>query len=618
MSLPAVPLRAAEWIARFLNSHTDFPRNNYETTVITVDVTTGEAISALDHLKGENNCMIYVPFLRCIHVETNSHSKCPVKELKTVAKEIETQVRSASVCNPSGPLYSKPTSAAKKAEWISSVSDAFRSSSILNIMAPPAAAEEDRRNSPHMTTKQSMSTKSGSRSLTREKAVATTEAHSPQITLLQSSTKKSKKLFPLATHSNQSIAASAAASSLKRKSKHACKLLGSKKSTSKKSRSSQHENNSAIDSDAAVASRLQQHEYYNLYSFGIHRASIPDAAAPSTCAAPAYPNNSYHGNNSFTKSAPQKFTKQIKVKVKTEPTSPQQCTIDDSPEPRDYKESAMVESLRSMGFTDMREMLSGIRATATDNTIFIPNQWNQQQHVEGAMMWIINQREEAAEARKLDEARVSSEIADRAIEHSRREETEMQMKCADLNSLFGSIDKITPASKYFTNSVLLSNMKVRVVLHAIGTGPEKNAGIKLLQLEAKARKWYGTVLPYSYFKYVVSPRFENWAKEFIVPSKKLNSDSTSLLIQKVMYESKELERGMYNLSEQDQGSFGMAPKAFLEAQKYAESKGQPISDEASNSSDDVVFIPSVRCSAVTSPYSGEKNKCNPTEIIEIV
>jgi hypothetical protein len=256
-----------------------------------------------------------------------------------------------------------------------------------------------------------------------------------------------------------------------------------------------------------------------------------------------------------------------------------------------------------MGFTDIREMLSGIRATSANNNnnrddgivSILPHQWNQQQQVEAAMMWIVNQREEATEAAKLDEARLSSEMEDKALEKLRKEEMERQMKLASLNNLFGSItaSSSSSSSQYFPHSVLLNNIQVRKVFHAIGSGPGKDTCIKLLQLEAKARKWYGTVLPFAHFKYVLCPCFETWSNEFLVSD---SVSSYSILIQKVSNKSNELERGMYNLSNQEQGSFGMAPKLFLEAQRDAEAKGLPIGDNVAVSSD-VMFVPSARCSS---------------------
>lgn len=236
------------------------------------------------------------------------------------------------------------------------------------------------------------------------------------------------------------------------------------------------------------------------------------------------------------------------------------------------------------------------------------------------MMWIVNQREEAAEAAKLDEARISSEMADKALEQSRKEEAERQMKLASLNSLFGSMDERSTSatamtSQYFPHSVLLENISVRKVMHAIASGPGKDTCIKLLQLESKARKWYGTVLPYAHFKHVLCPCFEAWSTEFIVSSKILNSVSSSVLIQKVSNKSNELEKGMYNLSNQEQGSFGMAPKLFLEAKRDAEAKGLSIGDDGNGNDADVMIVqPSVRCSTLS--RSGVDG--NDAEVIEIL
>jgi hypothetical protein len=279
-----------------------------------------------------------------------------------------------------------------------------------------------------------------------------------------------------------------------------------------------------------------------------------------------------------------------------------------------------------MGFTDMREMLSGIRATSTDaeqGGIFIPHQWNSQRQAEAAMMWIVNQREEAAEARKLDEARVSSEMAERTMKESRREENERRLKNADLNDLFGSVElglrDVT--SKYFPCSMLLKNVEVRKVLHVIGSGSGKDEGIRLLQLEAKAKKWYGTVLPFAHFKYGVCPRFEKLSKKFIPTSKSLDSSSASVLIKKVAKESKNLEQGMYNLSEQEMGSFGMSPRLFLLAQRDAEAGGKSLCDEASNDNgDDEIEIVSAAAISRCSPLlhqSSERERKNAVEIIDL-
>lgn len=516
---------------------------------------------------------------------------------------------------------------------MTSISNALGSNDILNIVAPQnvaAAAPLSMQQTPSNNV-------SVSPRRMREMAAAAAEARSSIPTSVGSNTAAATASAPRRI-ANTSVAAAASSMNItsskgksncaikpsasaaisspsKRKSNTHSKCNSAKKPSTKKHRSNPKTNNSTIGSDEILAGKLQS-QYYNESFTGIRNNHASISSTAPTAAAPYHHNSSKMNNtNSHTNTMNQSHVKTKQhPKVKAEPKSPTLPPVDDSLQPKDYRESSMVESLRNMGFTDVREMLSGIRATTTNDTsLFIPNQWNQQQQVEAAMMWIVNQREEVAEARKLDEARVSSEMADRAIECSRREERERQMKYADLNTLFGSMEEDSSVSTYFPESTLLKNAEVRKVMHAIGIGPGKDVSIKLLLLEAKARKWYGTVLPYAHFRYVMCPLFETWSREFIVSSKRLNSVSTSILVQKVSHELKQLEQGMYNLSEQEQGSFGLAPKLFLKAKKDAERKGLSICDMTSDG--DVTFVPSYSTCSDTSPVKKSINSA--IEVIEI-
>ena len=535
--------------------------------------------------------------------------------MKAVAKEIEKRNIIAIHRNPSMTYFQKPSCTAKKAIWITYVTNAFASDDILNVLAPqtgvatsvPAAARSVARSPKNATliVQQSSATKQKPKAILKERIAAAVEGCS--------SNKASGKAVSTTTKSTHTAAASKVVASsnthLKRKSTTLSQSDRAEKTSVMKV------NNA---SDKVIALRLQQ-KYYNetLSDLG-NSTSVPSVAAADAVSAISH--KKLHTANcpqTFeTNQCPDESSQTYKAKVKTEPKSPIWPENDDSILPRDYKESAMVQSLRNMGFTDLREMLSGIRATSTDDSpIFVPNQWDQQQQVEAAMMWIVNQREETAEARKLDEARISSELADRAIERSRKEEMERKMKYADFNSLFGS-DSTT--SRYFPHSVLLKNAEVRKVLRVIGNGPGKDAAIKLLQLESKARKWYGTVLPYAHFKHTVCACFEAWSREFLVFSKVPKSIDISTLTQKVIHESKRLEMGMYNLSQQEQGSFGNQPRLFLVSQRNAEAKGLPILDgESKIDEGDVVFVSSARCSA-TSRNSVAENGSTAVEVIEIL
>jgi len=291
-------------------------------------------------------------------------------------------------------------------------------------------------------------------------------------------------------------------------------------------------------------------------------------------------------------------------------------------QPRDHRETSMVASLREMGFTSTQEILTALRAVSAAREEvaivgFGGSQWSMQDQVESAMMWIVTQREETAEAEKLDQARISSEQADAAMDQSRRQDMEQELKHANLVTLLGSVemdDSIEIRSRHFPCSVLLRNRSIRAVLKGIAA--EANLGkeqvIRLLHLEKKARKWYGTVLPFSYFEYVLCSRFESWAEE--------KWSSTANTYQRLSNESDELEKAMYNLSEQEEGGVGYVPKLFLAAQRDASQKGKPTSAAADNKfkDEDVLMLensPPLKSGDFGVSLSGNCNKS--VEVIEL-
>lgn len=259
-------------------------------------------------------------------------------------------------------------------------------------------------------------------------------------------------------------------------------------------------------------------------------------------------------------------------------------------QPRDLRETNRVASLREMGFDNTQEILTALRAVAAqrEEVAIIGSQWSDQEQVEAAMMWIVTQREEAAEAQKLDEARISSEQADAAMEQSRKQEMERELKNANIVDLIGSIDDddtVEIRSRHFPCSVLLRNKSVKRVMTAVASGlGGKEPVIRLLNLEKKARKWYGTVLPYSYFEYALSPRFESWAKELLAPT------NAQAICQRLNHETDLLQNAMFNLSEQEEGGVGNVPKMFLAAQREASENGKTISAEKTAVEDDVEVV----------------------------
>ena len=236
--------------------------------------------------------------------------------------------------------------------------------------------------------------------------------------------------------------------------------------------------------------------------------------------------------------------------------------------PRDYREMTMVASLRNMGFTCTREILTALRVVASNREEIygVGNGRNVDEQVDAAMMWIVTEREEAAEAAILDAARVSSEQYNLDMEQSRNQEMTRELESADLVDLLGGTKgdvNVEVKSIYYPDSILLRNICVRRMFRATITSNSKSNGVKgevirLLNLEKKARKWYGTVLPFAYFEHVLCPR--------IVSS--VGENSVTMLSP----ESDHLEKAMFNLSEQ----LGMVPKVFLDAQRDASRLGKPI------------------------------------------
>ncbi len=253
--------------------------------------------------------------------------------------------------------------------------------------------------------------------------------------------------------------------------------------------------------------------------------------------------------------------------------------------PRDFRESNMVAILRNMGFTSTQEILTALRAVAANRDevcwMYAANGvdpgWSVEEHVDAAMMWIVTQREEASEASKLDEARVSSEQANLAMEQSRNQEMASVLDNADSVDLIGLVqDDVDIKSKYFPCSTLLRNRSVKkCFLKIINSKSHINSSgkkevIRLLNLEKKARKWYGTVLPFSYFEYILRHRIESWA-----------GANAAQMCQKLSHESDVLEKALYTLSEQQEGGVGSVPKLFLTARRDASRMGKSIDPKES-------------------------------------
>ena len=479
-----------------------------------------------------------------------------VKQLKMISNELTARFHdSISSTQVQNMMFSPPKSGAKKDEWISSIGDFFlaHTSNIifLNRLSGTSVA---------------LSSAASETTLTRASAKKST----PNNVAKKSSSARKSPIKANVTSATKT----APVKLIKRSPPDAKARRNVGQSTIHSNPTGKISTHAEMAADAAMATSVQESTWSNGYE---NASGIPEAGLIR----PA----SYNA----TESARPKLQP---PKVKLEPLShisASSCanasaaassagSDEYSLVPRDLRESNMLAILRDMGFTCTREILTALRAVAANReevcVVYSENGvdrgWSVEEHVDAAMMWIVTQREEAAEASKLDEARISSEQANLAMEQSRNQEMARVLENADLVDLIGpSHDDIEIKSKYFPCSTLLRNLSVKkCFLKIISSWDGKEEVIRLLSLEKKARKWYGTVLPFSYFEYTLRPRIEGWA-----------GANAAQMCQKLRHESDQLEKAMYNLCEQVEGGVGSVPKLFLTAQRAASCTGKAIGAE---------------------------------------
>ncbi len=314
-------------------------------------------------------------------------------------------------------------------------------------------------------------------------------------------------------------------------------------------------------------------------------------------------------------------------------SSPPEDYYDDHP--RNAREMSLLGQLRTMGFTDQREMLAGLRHVMEDGSgdgsgngtcggagsgmIFDTGTV-----LEGAMMWIISQREEAEEARKMDLVRIMAEN-EQMEEERRRREAERRLEEAPIEDIVGvgeggsgggaepSPQAATPSkhkagrSKHFHFSALLHSPMVRGVFLSISCPEIKKELVRLLRLEQKAHQWYGSVLPWAYFNYVATGRIEQWANDESSSSSGIDADGSKGekseeaqedLMSLIRNEANILERALFTLSEQHDNGLQNVPKIFIAARDNCAKKGLPDGPEghatgdksAGSDDDDVVLV----------------------------
>jgi hypothetical protein len=219
--------------------------------------------------------------------------------------------------------------------------------------------------------------------------------------------------------------------------------------------------------------------------------------------------------------------------------------------PNTPHESRLFSELQQMGFQDPEEMLRGIRHFSDQDTPVRSDE---------VMVWIVSQREEAEEARKMDEARARSEQFRQENAARRKQAAEEKLAAAKLPELKNDL---------FKGSWILEAVESSILEPIIDTESSKAILVDLLDKEKQAKKFYAkgnSNLPEAYFLELCT---------------RLSSDKEKIL-DEMAKEVSTLQTALYSLSEQQGG----VPRIFLEANDRKRAAG----GYANESDDDEIEI----------------------------
>ena len=255
--------------------------------------------------------------------------------------------------------------------------------------------------------------------------------------------------------------------------------------------------------------------------------------------------------------------------------------------PVDAREAFLLAQMKMVGFTDDGEILAGLRHVRSGAPHLDPSAV-----IDMAMVWIVKQREEAEEARKMDMARMISET-DRSEKDRREREAARRLQEASMGDIVGIGDDAR--SKFFRGSVLLRSPLMRSLFLSVGGAAAKEECVRLLRLEQQAGQWYGKVLPWAYFHHVAIGRIEAWADDDVANDTDEYLTAEALIRQ----EADALERALFSLSEQIHNGVQNVPQVFVSAQEDARRKGLPDAPETEEDDDEVIVVELDRREPVT-------------------
>jgi hypothetical protein len=225
---------------------------------------------------------------------------------------------------------------------------------------------------------------------------------------------------------------------------------------------------------------------------------------------------------------------------------------DDSRRPQNATEASILAELQAFGFTDVREVLEGIRRLTAKNDNNAPPS------VDDVMVDLVTQREDLEHARQVDEARLASEALRKEEAQRRRASIAAELKERRVQAPLREW-----LSDFFCNSWILSTASAYDVLDKCMTmasnndsssssnndnGSNSSSGdqatlaiefrdalFALLDTEKNSHQWYGKHLPRAYFTILVCKRLldagenaESLTKQLVVESETLKRELFTL------------------------------------------------------------------------------------------
>ena len=239
--------------------------------------------------------------------------------------------------------------------------------------------------------------------------------------------------------------------------------------------------------------------------------------------------------------------------------------------PITHHEQVMIRQLQECGFENRGEILAALRHTKSSNANL-----GFDQIIENAMIYIIGQREEAEEARKMDIARMESEFT---ILQEREQQKDSQSSYDySVTDILGKEGDTWTNSVAFPHSDLLKCSNIRSFFRCLldlddVKRKSRTRVSELLSLELKARKWYGEKLPVAYFQFGLRDRLlSDWMNKKVQST--FTFDERDKAVESLDKETNALKEAMFCLENQVPGDLGVnVPKLFVDARKSAITNG---------------------------------------------